>query len=315
MLNKIIERIKASDKLAIFHHNNIDGDSWSSSYGLLLALKSKFPNKQIVWVANKEDLAHNFKWLPYDESVVVTEIDNTFTAIIGDTASEIKLDYYDQMLKAKEILCFDHHRNQIDIKHDVFWSEPTYPASAIQAFEIAKALDVQFNEEIAFNLLLGILTDTGNFSYSLANPKPVQAFAELLQYVSNEKMDFFWTNLRRRTLRDVEVEKFFLENLKFDGKVAYVYFTKHDAAQFADVNFKIKIHEIGNIEKYPIWAIFVEAEQEGKTYLKLHFRSNGPEVSKVAIAHGGGGHIRAAGAKVILEEHTFRNVLKELNNL
>lgn len=315
MKNQIVEKIKEAKKLAIFHHNNIDGDSWSCSYGLLLALKLRFPEKEIVWVADEEDLKHNFPWLSYDSSVVVTEIDASYTAIIGDTASQVKLTQYDQLIKAKEILCFDHHRNPIDIKHNIFWSEPTYPASSIQAFEIAEALGVEFNEEIAFNMLLGILTDTGNFAYSLANTKPVETFVKLLKYVSNEKMDFFWTSLRRRTMRDIEVEKFFLENLKFDGKVAYVYFNLKDASQFSDVNFKVKIHSIGNIEKFPIWAIFVEAEQDNKTYLKLHFRSNGPEVSKVAIAHGGGGHIRAAGAKVVLEDKTLETVLRELNEL
>lgn len=315
MKNIIVEKIKAANKIAIFHHNNIDGDSWSCSYGLLLALKARFPEKHIVWVADEEDLKQNFPWLDYDKNVVVSDIDSSYIAIIGDTASEAKLTHYEQLLKAKEILCFDHHRNPIDIKHDVFWSEPTYPASSIQAYEIAEALDVPFNQDIAFNMLLGILTDTGNFAYSLANTKPVETFAKLLKYVSNEKMDSFWTQLRRKTMRDIEVEKFFLENLKFDGKVAYVYFDLKSSEAFSDVNFKIKIHSIGNIENYPIWAIFVEADQEGKKVLKLHFRSNGPEVSKVAIAHGGGGHIRAAGAKVPLEDRTLETVLQELNEL
>lgn len=315
MINQIIEKIKEYNKITIFNHSNIDGDSWSCSYGLLLALKKKFPNKQIVWFADEEDLAKNFGWLHYDKSIVTNEVTSDSLVIIGDTCSISKLPFHEEMIKGKELICFDHHRNANELNTSIFWSEPTYPASAIQAYEIAKALEVEFDEQIAFNLLIGLLTDTGNFSYSLANPKPVLAYAELLKFVTNEKMDFFWSSLRRRTMRDIEVEKFFLSNLKFDGRVAYVYFDLQDAQAFDDVNFKIKIHSIGNIEKFPIWAIFVEVKEHDKIMVKLHFRSNGPEVSKVAIAHGGGGHIRAAGAKIEYTPHMLSSILKELNEL
>lgn len=315
MINKIVEKIKQYDKITIFNHSNIDGDSWSCSYGLLLAIRKKFPRKQVFWFADESDLAHHFPWLPYDKNVVTNEVTADSLVIIGDTASEIKLPFYSEMKKGAEIACFDHHRNPIDIEVQTFWSEPTYPASAIQAYEIAKALEVEFDEEVAFNLLLGILTDTGNFAYSLANPKPVNAFADLVSHVSNAKMDFFWTSLRRKSLRDIEIEQFFFNNLQFNGKVAFVHLNLKDAAAFADVNYKIKIHSIGNIENYPIWAIFVEVMENGIHKVKLHFRSNGPEVSKVAIAHGGGGHIRAAGTKIEFKSNTIESILKELNEL
>ena len=43
-----------------------------------------------------------------------------FLGIIGDTSTINKTSKYDELIKAKFIICFDHHRNGIDIKHDLF---------------------------------------------------------------------------------------------------------------------------------------------------------------------------------------------------
>ncbi|RTZ68773.1 MAG: hypothetical protein DSZ21_01135 [Tenericutes bacterium] len=75
----------------------------------------------------------------------------------------------------------------------------------MQATEIAFALDFKMNEEIAFALALGLLTDTGNFMYSLANAKIVNLYAQLLEYISNEKMSELFNNFKRKTKEDIEM--------------------------------------------------------------------------------------------------------------
>lgn len=60
MLKQIVKEIKKANKIALFHHVHPDGDSISSSYGLLLAIKSKHPNKEVVFVADKKEIASLF---------------------------------------------------------------------------------------------------------------------------------------------------------------------------------------------------------------------------------------------------------------
>lgn len=312
---QIARVIEKNQKIAIFHHNNIDGDSFSSSYGLLLAIKKKYPNKEVVWVADEEEIAKNFPWIKYESKYVVSTIDDSYLAIIGDTAAINKVSFYDELVKANYIICFDHHQNSIDIKHDLYWQESTYPASTLQAMEIIDALNVEYDEEIAYALILGIITDTGNFTYSLANPKPVDYYAKLLNYISDATMDKFWNQMRRKTIREIEVQKFMYNNLKFEKKINYVYFKHEDSLAFKDINFKMMIHSIGNINDHHIWALFVEIEKEGVMYLSVHLRSNGPDVSQVAMKYGGGGHKRAAGAKIKLEKWTLAELLNDLNNI
>ena len=317
MQKEFIKYIDKHDKIAIFHHVNIDGDSLSSSYGLLLAIKQKYPNKEVKWVVNEEEMAKNFGWFPYNKEYVAKEIDSSYLAIIGDTSVSKRINGYDEFLKTETRICFDHHLIiEEDLKFDLHWRDGSYPASSIQAVLIAEELGIKLNEETSFALMIGILTDTGNFKYSLANSEPVYKFASLIDNISNEKMDWFWNTFHKKTIRQIEVQKHFYNNMKFDRKVSYVYFDEKTLEEFSDINFKIMIHSIGNIENYPIWAIFSEVrDEDGKLRVKGSLRSNGPIVADVAKNYGGGGHARAAGMSYMVGEKTLQNVLDDLNNL
>ena len=312
---QIANKIEEFQDIIIFHHKNIDGDSLSSSYGLLLAIKKKYPQKNVKMFLNKEEMALNFPWFEYKKEFITEKAEGDFLGIIGDTSTINKTSKYDELIKAKFIICFDHHRNGIDIKHDLFWSEPEFSASSMQAIEIAKSLKVEFDEEIAFTLLIGLITDTGSFSYSLDKTEPVRYFADMLDHISRQKMDWFWNNMKKRTQQDIEVIKMLYTNIKYDGQVAYTILDEEICKCYATINIKNKIHAIGNIVDYPIWAMFYTETSGDEKWLKMHFRSNRQNVSQIAIKHGGGGHNRAAGAKIKYTENGITKILKELNAL
>jgi len=314
MIDKIISLIEQNDKIAIFHHKRPDGDSISSSYGLLLALQKKYPNKKIVYLADEEYLGKYFSWFDFDKSSFVTEIDNSYLTIIGDVSIIDRIQYSDEFKKGKNKIIFDHHKNEKDSEVDIFWHEPEYPAAAMQATEIAFALDFKMNEEIAFALALGLLTDTGNFMYSLANAKIVKLYAQLLEYISNEKMSELFNNFKRKTKEDIEMTSWLLNNLQFKGKVSYVIIPKEMTEKYDRMSFKFKVNTIGNIEGYPIWAQFTYAEDQEKCLYEVGLRSNGPHVNEVAKKHNGGGHNRASGCKA-KNEKEVKKILKDLNNL
>ncbi len=296
MKQQIVEALKNADKIALFHHINPDGDTLSSSYGLALALRQIFPEKQIAWVINREAIVDRFPWIELDESIIKESIDETWTTVIGDTSAINRIDRKEEFLKGKTKICFDHHRNTPDYDYDIMWIESSWIASSLQAVEIAKALEVEFDENIAFHLGIGILTDSGNFVYSRANPHPVLAFSELLEHISNEKMDFLYQQLKRRTKDDIEMAQYILNNMQFKGNLTYLKASKEDSEKYGGKNLKIKVNQMANIEGYDRWAIFVEmADKDPEEGIIAEFRSLGCNTSEVAIAHGGGGHIRASG--------------------
>lgn len=314
-INRIIKHIKKAPKIALFHHINPDGDSLSCSYGLLLALKQKYPKKEIVLVGDKKSFKTSFPFLDINYRYFKSKIDNSYLAIIGDTSVSERIACFKEFVKAKYKICFDHHQNKHNVAYDVFWQASLYPASTMQAIEIIKKMKINLNENISFFLLIGLLTDTGNFVFSLANPIPPLYYSQLLQKVSDEKMNNFFNSFRQRTMQDVELQKEFLNAIKFSGKVAYVVFDKQKVMRYPNVDYKRLVNLIGNIEKYPIWALFIyNQELDGQETWKLHFRSNGPKVSDVAIKLGGGGHYRAAGAKVP-SSITVDDIVQKLNKL
>ncbi len=299
MLKKITKLIQQNDKIALFHHINPDGDTLSSSYGLALALKEAFPKKEIKVVANEEELFSRFKFINFKKEMFINKIDKSWLAIIGDASIYDRIDRCEEFVKAKKKICFDHHQNESDDKFDLYWREPTWIASSLQAVEIAKELKVKFNEEIAYHLMIGILTDSGNFAFSLADPSPVKTYAFLLKFIENKTMDKFFKEIKKRTAKDIKVEKFMLNNLEYNDGVITLKVTQQDLdiLGIKEKDIKIKVNKLGNIEGYNIWALFTEVEEEGKKYIKGSLRSNGPDVSQVAAKHNGGGHKRASGVK------------------
>jgi len=51
---------------------------------------------------------------------------------------------------------------------------------------------------------------------------------------------------------------------------------------------------LGGIEGFPVWALFIEYPDE----IRIRLRSNGPTIDQLANKYGGGGHAKAAGAKL-----------------
>ncbi len=298
MLQKIINKIQEAEKIALFHHVNPDGDTLSSSYGLAKALRLKFPQKEIVVVANQEALKDRFPFIEWDETIFKDSIDETYLTIIGDTSAINRIDKKEEFQKGYFKICFDHHKNTPDYDYDLIWLESNWIASSLQAFEIAKALNIELNEDAAFYMAIGILTDSGHFVYSRAAAHPVEAFAELLTYISDEKMDFLYKKLKETTQDDLEIKKYILNNMVYQDNLVYLKVPKEDSKKFkGGKNLKIRVNQMSNIEGYDRCAIFVEMSEEydNEKGIIAEFRSLGCNTSEVAIAHGGGGHVRASG--------------------
>ncbi|CAM9119054.1 bifunctional oligoribonuclease/PAP phosphatase NrnA [Mycoplasma marinum] len=300
MIKKIITEIKESEKIALFHHKFPDGDTLSSSYGLALALRKAFPEKEIKVVANKFDLFRRFPFINFKEEVFIDEIDETWITIVGDTSDISRIDRNEEYLKGKTKICFDHHQNNPTMEYDIFWKESSWIASSLQAVEIAKVSGVEFDKEIAFHLAIGILTDSGNFAFSLGDPMPLESYGFLLQFIEDSQIDHLFNSMRKRTKKDIEIEQFMWNNVQYKENLTYLKVTKQNLEELGieEKDIKIKVNRLGNIEGFDRWAIFTEVDdEEGNPYIKGSTRSLGCDVSKVAMKFNGGGHKRAAGVR------------------
>ncbi|MCK5866911.1 MAG: bifunctional oligoribonuclease/PAP phosphatase NrnA [Mycoplasmataceae bacterium] len=310
---QIAKIIKKSDKIAFFHHINPDGDSLSCSYGMIQSLKKKFPNKEIKWIADKEYLKKANHYIIKNFEDTIETIDDSWTAIIGDTSVSTRVFAYDQYEKAGKKICFDHHMNSLNFKVDKFWSEPTLGASSIQALEILKILKVNFNSEDALASLYGILTDTYNYTYSLADTRPVKAGAELLKFINDNDIDVMYKQMKQRTLQQVRFQAWALTNFIVKGKVAYLIIKESDMKHLKVIPEQVKrVNLIGNIEGIKVWAFFTENKKD--KYISVSLRSLGVKVNEIASEFGGGGHNRAAGIKLPYDFKQVDKVIAQAND-
>ena len=294
IINKIVATIKKYDKIAIFTHKNLDGDSYSSSYGLALAIKEQYPQKKVHVFTDLDFLKINFPFLQSKKNLFGTEVQEKTLGIIGDTAIESRIQFFDQLKKCEEIICFDHHQNETNFNPTIYWKDPTYPASSLQAIEIALALRSNFKEATAIALLFGILTDTGFFKYSTNNTKAPMLYAKLLAFASDQAMNNLFIKMHTKTKTDIAILKHIYSNITFKQNLAYLVFDEEIVKKYNYTQLKIKISTIANIEGYDYWAFFIETNENGYKY-KVSLRTAKKDVNKIATKYNGGGHIKAAG--------------------
>jgi len=118
----------------------------------------------------------------------------------------------------------------------------------MQAYEIAKEMGANFNEETSIALLLGILTDTGFFKFSGVNQDAPKYFGELLKNISFEKINDMYNRMFARTKEDIELQNYVFSKLQYEGQVAYCVFDKADVEKFTEHKIKMKVNSIGHIE-------------------------------------------------------------------
>lgn len=310
-VKEIANAIKSAEKVAFFHHSNPDWDAVSSSYSLSEAVKNTYPEKEVRWIADKESLSRTY-YNVVDLKDAHESITEDFLGVVGDVSSLERIHAWEEFKKAKEKVCFDHHLNEVDFETKALWIDSTLGASSIQAFEIAKALDVKFTPRIALLFLAGIITDTGHLMYSLNDPRPALAMAELLAMCDKEELKSFYRDIKTKTAKDIEIEAHILSKMKVEDGVAYVILNSQDYKKLGveEVSAKQFVNRMANIEGVEIWAMFQE-EVKDKA-IKASLRSLGANVNVVAKKFGGGGHHQASGIKFDVDWELPNKIVADL---
>ena len=300
IIKNIVEEIKRYPTIVLSAHKNPDGDALSSSYGLALALQEAFPDKKIFVALNPDEIESRFKFLKVKRHFFINpdfKVRGKYLSIVGDTSVESRIENFDIINNADFKICFDHHTSGADVNFDIFWSEPKYPASSLQAIEIANSLLKKLNQEIAFCLIIGVYTDTYNFRYSLANPMPLSLVSKCLKYVDDKTMQIFFDKMTTRSKEDLKIMNYVTKNIKYLNDFAYVIFKIRETKKYPkNINIGKKVNMIANIEGINKWCFFIEevGEEYHRTY-NAHFRSKHYSLIPVVTKYSGGGHHNAAG--------------------
>jgi len=170
---------------------------------------------------------------------------------------------------------------------------PEYASSSQVAFDLFKK-DYDIDVDTATCFYTALLSDTRYFTTSSVNEKVFMA-AKLLLDAGAKPHKVAKNFTQRRALSSLRILGKALASLtlKKDAQVAIIYVSKEDIkATGATVPDMDGIVDYGKSLTTVKVAIFAMELEEG---IRISLRSKGLDISKVALAFGGGGHKVAAG--------------------
>ncbi len=291
MFRELIKKINSSKKIAIFNHTNPDGDALGSAFGLKLCLLA-LGKQADVFLREGDELTKEYKLLKGTKSQGLS-IKDCDLKIAVDCADLERLGTLSSAFDG-ETVAIDHH-----ITHTPFAKTtvvvPSAPATGEIIFDLAKALGVSLTHDIAYNLYMAIVCDTGSFKFSSTTPKTHTTAAELMETginISDMTKKLFDT----KTPEYLAMYKKGIENLELfsNGKVALLAFCENDFldAGLTEADADAIVNLPNSIQGAEV-GVYIRQREDG---FKVSLRSNSVlDVSKIAVHFGGGGHERASG--------------------
>ena len=303
-IDQILKCIKKSKNIVIVTHENPDGDAVGSSLAMYHALKGLKKNVDIII----PEYAKCFNELPgIDE--VIKESDKVYDLAISlDAATDKLLNVWVKYFReADQRIVIDHHSTNT-MFGDINYVDLSAPACAQVVYMLIKHYRWKITPEIGTCIMAGIITDTGGFQYSGVSKDTFNIAAELLDVgvnISKVYKKVFDT----KTRSSFELRRIAIDRMEFleDGKIAFTYITNEDEKKVnAGVgDYEGIVSEGRSIEGVEV-SIFLHELKDGE--FKISLRSNSyVNVSDVCIMFGGGGHIRAAGAKMTADPLVIRD--------
>jgi len=310
-------------KVVVVSHTNPDGDAIGSSLALreiLIGIGHEVtcvvPNKYpyfLDWMPGVENIAV-FRTDPERVVEAVSEADIIVCADMNRLSRLEQLsDVISANTTAKRVL-IDHHLSP-DETFDVMISHPESSSTAFLVYTIiAEMLGTQaVSREMAEQLYVGMMTDTGNFSFSFLTPELFRAVAVLAETgidipaIHNNVYNSF-TEGRARLFGYVINRK--MKTL-LKGTVAYMSLTEEEMRRYwfqqgdseGFVNYPL------TVKKMKMSAMFIETHD----FIRVSLRSRGKyDVDVFARRYfNGGGHKNAAGGKSYLSmEETINRYME-----
>ncbi|MBQ3536408.1 MAG: DHH family phosphoesterase [Alistipes sp.] len=297
--------------VVVLSHTNPDGDAIGSSLAWAEALRAKGHSVTCI-VPNR--FPYYLEWMTGVEEMVIFKDDKQQRAAKAVREAELIfcLDFHSlQRLDAplseliatnttaKRVL-IDHHLNPPQ-EFDVMFSHPEASSTSYLIYKVVEALwgTESVTARQAEVLYVGMMTDTGNFSFSTLTPDLYQSLAVLCatginipQIYNNVYNSFtegrarlfgYTINRKMRTLRKGTVAHMSLT----EEEMRRFWFQQGDSEGF--VNYPL------TIKKMRMSAIFIEH----KEFIRVSLRSRGEvDVNLFASRYfNGGGHKNAAGGK------------------
>lgn len=304
----VIAALAPARRVLITTHVRPDGDALGSTAAAQLAMRARGIESDVM-LLSKLPTKYSFIYLENEIRHFVAEAPTADTLAKYDTLLVIDTGTWSQLPGLEAIvpawngrkIVVDHHRTQGDWA-DTLWQDVNASAAGEMVERIVNRWDVPLTREIAACLFTAIVSDTGWLQYSNTTPRTLRLVADLVERGVDTDAIY------QRLYQNERVERMFLQqrgmaSMRIDGigdrAIASMIVRAKDFAEtqanVPDTEALVNIPlQVANVT---VSCVFTEPPEGGP--IRVSFRSKGKlDVSKFAEHFGGGGHARAAGAKM-----------------
>lgn len=286
--------IAGQDDFAVFTHLHPDGDAIGSAFALTSLLRTLGKHAVTVLLENPPHKYDFPEFAGLYTTLKETHMRGFRAAIAVDCAASARLGLAEQPFSARPNLSIDHH-----ISNDAFANHNYIvdaPATAQLIFELFGDYGLVPDAPARIALYMGIMTDTGNLTYSCTTPKAFEICYELA-CMGLDTSAVAERIYNTRTWAATELISAFIHSIRMHcgNRLAIGHLSCEElrriGASPSDTESLINYaRDIDSVEL----ACFLR-EISGGRY-KVSMRSKGDlDVAALAARYGGGGHRRAAG--------------------
>ena len=304
------EKLHSVNSITILSHLNPDVDTLGTALGIYTLL-SKDKSKRVEVVNASSTLPQYLDFLPHFKKIK-HKMDYVDSLIIScDCGSIDRLGF---SLEGREILNIDHHHSNTRYG-SINVILPEYASASQVAYALFDGL-YAVCAEAATCFYAALLSDTRYFTTATVNEEVFSVAKSLVSKGAKpEKIAYHFT--QRKSLASLRILQRALASLALhrEAKVASLCVSKEDiAASGATVPDMEGIVDYGrSLVTVEIAVFAMELEDE----IRISLRSKSVDVSKIALALGGGGHKVAAGftLKQCKLQESIDTILSKIDDL
>ncbi len=294
-LNEVASILKANDNYLILTHRNPDGDTLGSGFGLMHALRQMGKSAKVLCC---DEIPAKYSYLYSDGDV--GDVDGAYVIAVDVADEKLLGEGVYEKYSGKVKLCIDHHISNKEYAEKLYLRDCSAVCEII--YDLLVMLGIKKDAQIADCLYTGISTDTGCYKFSNVTARPHEITAKLMAIGANT-VEINKLMFESKTRGYYMLESAALSTLEyyFDGMCAVMTITQKMLNDSGT-----RESDCDGISGIPrkIEGVLVGAtlrERPDGTF-KVSLRSHAPvDCSKICLKLGGGGHARAAGCELSVE--------------
>ncbi len=297
-LNDILAEIKSLNSVLLFCHTHPDGDTVGSAVALKLALQKCGKKCDVVCDGEiPERYCFSSAFKGFLKPIDVKMVYDCHVAL--DVATEGLLGYaWSVYNNSKKRICIDHHISNERFAPFTFVKNSA--STTIIVYELIKLMGVSVDTDMANAILLGIITDTGNFNHDNTDSEALTVAGEMVKFGASVKqaVDRLYKNQSKNRIK-LYLEVMNAMRFYLDERLAIITILQNDLNKYS---LSIDATE-GWVDDLPMSISGVEVSasilQTKKNLYRISIRSKGrASANAIAGEFGGGGHKLASGCVI-----------------